>query len=158
MAIHTATVLWQRGDQVFTDRQYVRAHEWRFDGGVTVVGSSAPGVLKPPLSREDAVDPEEALIAAVSSCHMLFFLEFAAKGGFRIDRYEDAAEGVLEKNEAGRFWISKVTLQPTITWSGPKKPNREDIATLHEKSHDHCFIANSLKGEVTIADIHPRFV
>src|ERR1700745_2603041 len=99
---YTATVLWTRGDAPFTDRAYSRGHVWRFDGGVEVPGSSSPLSVKLPLSRADAVDPEEALVASVSSCHMLFFLDFAAKSGFVVDKYEDAAVGVMTKNEHGK--------------------------------------------------------
>lgn len=155
--IYTATVVWQRGEQPFTDRKYARAHELRFDGGVTVIGSSAPGVVRPPLSREDAVDPEEGLVAALGSCHMLFFLDLAARAGFRIDTYDCQAEGLLDKGADGRTWITKVTLKPAITWSGDKRPSAEDVAGLHHKAHDLCYIANSLKGEVVIADVPPRF-
>ncbi len=155
--LYTAEVVWRRGEQPFTDRKYSRAHELRFDGGTVVPGSSAPAVVKPPLSRVDAVDPEEAVVAALASCHMLFFLDLAARAGFRIDAYEDAAEGLLEKAADGRTWLTRITLKPAITWSGDKRPGADDIAALHEKAHDLCYIANSLKGEVVIADVPPKF-
>jgi organic hydroperoxide reductase OsmC/OhrA len=156
--VYTANVVWSRGDQVYTDRKYSRGHAWRFDGGVEVPGSSSPLVVKPPLSREDAVDPEEAFVAALASCHMLFFLDFAARAGFRVDRYDDAAEGEMGKGADGKVFVAKVTLKPAITWSGAKTPTAAEIADLHHKSHDHCFIANSVKSEVVIADVPPRFV
>ena len=153
---YKATMLWQRGEQPFTDRKYSRGHDWIFDG-LTVPGSSAPGVVKVPLSRVDAVDPEEALVAALASCHMLFFLDFAAKEGFRIDAYRDSAVGVMGKTAAGKVAMTKVTLAPQITFSGDKRPTAADIARLHHRSHEECFIANSFTGEVAIAEVAPIF-
>ena len=150
MAIYTATVAWKRGDQNFADGQYSRAHEIRFDGGTVVPGSSSPHVVKLPMSREDAVDPEEMLVASLSMCHMLFVLDFGRRAGFIIDSYIDAAEGVFGKDERGRLAITKVTLRPRIEWSGQKRPSAPDIAELHHKSHEACFIANSFRGEVAI--------
>ena len=154
---YTATALWQRGDQVFTDRRYSRAHELKFDGGVTVPASSSPQVVKLPLSRADAVDPEETLIAALASCHMLFFLDFASRAGLRIDEYRDDAVGVMGKNEAGKEALVKITLSPRIVFSGDKKPTPAEIAELHHKSHEHCYIANTIRSEVVIAEIAPVF-
>lgn len=154
--IYTATVDWQRGNQNFADNKYSRAHTWSFDGGVTVAASSAPNALPPPLSREDAVDPEEALVASASACHMLFFLALAAKKGFTIDRYRDKAVGEMTKNERGKLFVSKVTLDPEITFSGPKQPTAEDIAALHHRAHDECYIANSIRAEVVIASLPPH--
>lgn len=156
--VYTADILWQRGEQPFTDRKYSRGHTWHFDGGVTVPGSSSPLVVKPPLSREDAVDPEEAFAAALASCHMLFFLDYASRAGFRIDRYEDNAAAEMGKDETGKVYVAKVTLKPRIVWSGDKKPAAADIADLHHKSHAVCFIANSVRSEVVIADVAPVFV
>lgn len=153
---YTATILWQRGQETFTDRKYSRAHEWRFDG-LTVPGSSAPSVVKLPLSREDAVDPEEALIASLSSCHMLFFLDFAAKEGFRIDEYRDDAVGEMGKTDSGRTMMAKITLSPHIVFSGDKRPTAADILRLHQVAHEHCYIGNSLKTQVVIAEIAPAF-
>lgn len=153
---YTATIRWQRGAQPFTDRKYSRAHDWQFDG-LTVPGSSAPAVVKVPLSREDAVDPEEALVASLSSCHMLFFLEFAARHGFRIDEYRDDAVGQMGKNPAGKVMMSKVTLNPHILFSGDKRPTPDDIANLHHRAHDECYIANSVRSEVVIAIVPPEF-
>jgi organic hydroperoxide reductase OsmC/OhrA len=107
--------------------------------------------VRPPFSREDAVDPEEAFVAALSSCHMLFFLAFAAKAGFVVDSYEDRALGVMTKNEKGKLFVSKVTLDPRIAFSGNKRPSQEDIAALHHRSHEECFIANSVRAEVVVA-------
>ena len=150
MTAHTATVSWSRGDQTFTDRKYSRAHLVSFDGGVSIAGSSSPSVVKLPLSREDAADPEEMLVASLSMCHMLFFLDFAARAGFVLDSYVDTAEGVMGRDERGRIAVTKVTLKPALVWSGDKRPTAADIAELHHKSHDACFIANSFRGEIAI--------
>jgi organic hydroperoxide reductase OsmC/OhrA len=148
---YTATVTWERGDAVFSDGQYSRAHEIEFDGGVTVAGSSSPHVVKLPLSREDAVDPEEMLVASLSTCHMLFVLDFARRAGFVIDTYIDQAEGVMGKDERGRMAVTQVRLNPYIEWSGDKQPTPEEIRELHHKSHEACFIANSFRGDIAIA-------
>lgn len=147
---YTATVAWSRGDAVFTDGRYSRAHELRFDGGTVVPGSSAPSVVRVPFSREDAVDPEEALVASASACHMLFFLDFARRAGFRVDSYVDAAEAVMTPNAAGKLYVSKITLRPLVVFSGDKMPGQDEIADLHHRSHLDCFIANSLKAEIAI--------
>ena len=150
MGTYTATVAWKRGDQVFTDGKYSRGHAWRFDGGVEVPASSSPHVVKPPLSPLDAVDPEEAFVASLSSCHMLFFLDFARRAGFRVDAYEDNAEGMLAKDGEGRMAMTVVTLHPKVVFSGGKQPTPEDLDHLHHESHEACFIANSVKSEVRI--------
>jgi len=150
MHTYTATVSWSRGEQAFTDGKYSRAHRWRFDGGVDVPASSSPLVVRPPLSDEAAVDPEEAFVAALSSCHMLFFIDFARRAGFRIDRYEDQAEGVMAEDAEGRTAITVVTLRPAIAFSGERLPTAEEIDALHHKSHEACFIANSVRSEVRI--------
>ena len=148
-----ATVSWTRGTQVYTDGMYSRAHVWRFDGGVEVPGSPSPHVVKPPLSDPSAVDPEEAFVASLSSCHMLFFLDLARRAGFRIDSYEDKAEGVLAKGSDGRMAMTVVTLHPRVVFSGEKMPAPEDIDRLHHRSHEECFIANSVKSEVRIEPV-----
>src|ERR1700745_3051566 len=148
---YTAQVVWTRDGAVFTDNRYSRGHVWRFDGGVEVPASSSPLSVKLPLSRADAVDPEEALVAAVASCHMLFFLGFAAKAGFVVDKYEDAAVGVMTKNEHGKLFISKVTLTPAITFRGAKRPLAEEFNALHHHSHEECYLANSVRAEVVVA-------
>ena len=146
--MHTATVTWERGDQAFLDNRYSRRHVIRFDGGAQVPGSSSPHVLKPPLSDPSAVDPEEMFVASLSSCHMLWFLSLAAKKRWRVDRYEDEAEGVMEKNADGRVAITRVTLRPAVEFSGDKIPSREEIAQLHHEAHEECFIASSVKSDV----------
>lgn len=150
MSTHTATILWERAGAVFTDGKYSRAHLIAFDGGVSIAGSPSPRVVRPPLSKEDAADPEELLVAALSNCHMLWFLDFARRAGFVVDRYEDRAEGVLAKDERGRMSVTRVALRPAIQWSGDKRPTSEEIADLHHKSHEACFIANSFRGEVVV--------
>jgi organic hydroperoxide reductase OsmC/OhrA len=150
MSTYTATLTWKRGEQPFSDGKYSRAHEIAFDGGVRMPCSSSPHVVRLPMSREDAVDPEEMLVASLSSCHALFFLDFSRRAGFVIDSYVDAAEGVLEKDAQGRMAITKVTLKPKIAWSGDKRPSAEEVAELHHKSHEACYIANSFNGEVMV--------
>jgi organic hydroperoxide reductase OsmC/OhrA len=155
--LYAATVRWERGAQPFTDGRYSRGHVWRFDGGVEVPGSSSPLVVRAPLSKPDAVDPEEAFVASLSSCHMLFFLDFARRAGFRIDLYEDAAEGVMGKNAAGKEYVATVTLKPAVVWSGDERPSEAEIGALHHRAHEECFIANSVRTEIVIAAPPPRF-
>ena len=148
MSIYTAQVLWERGNARFLDNRYSRRHLLRFDGGTEVVGSSSPQVVPVPLSDSAAVDPEEAFVASLSSCHMLWFLSLAVKQGFCVDRYLDTAEGVMEKNADGRYFISRVTLRPDVTFSGDRIPTREQTEALHHKAHEECFIANSVLTQV----------
>lgn len=150
MARHTATIRWTRGEQPFVDNRYSRAHTWTFDGGAVVPGSSSPHVVPVPGSDPHAVDPEEAFVAALSSCHMLTFLYVAAKQGYVIDAYADEAVGVMSKNERGRMWVSKVTLAPAITFAGEKRPTQAQFDELHHLAHDECYIANSVKSEVVV--------
>ena len=148
---YEARVTWARpSDAKFTDNRYSRAHEWSFDGGITVRASSSPSVVPLPLSAADAVDPEEALVASASSCHMLYFLFFAAKKGFVVDRYEDQAFGVLEKNEAGKMFMKTITLRPQVTFSGDRTPSTDEMNALHHSAHEECFIATSLKSEILV--------
>lgn len=147
---YEARIAWQRGGAVFTDQRYSRGHEWSFDGGVTVPASSSPLTVKAPYSVAQAVDPEEALVAAASSCHMLWFLSLAAQRGFVVDRYSDEAFGVMEKNAAGKLAFTRITLRPRIEFGGSKQPSARDLAALHHAAHEECFIANSLKCEVVV--------
>jgi organic hydroperoxide reductase OsmC/OhrA len=147
---YRAEIVWTRDGAVFTDNRYSRGHVWRFDG-VEVPASSSPLSVRLPLSRADAVDPEEACVAALSSCHMLFFLSFAAKAGFVVDKYEDAAVGVMSKNEQGKLFVSKVTLNPAVAFSGPKRPSPEELDALHDHAHEECYIANSMRSEIVVA-------
>ncbi len=154
MSTYKAEILWQRGEQPFLDKRYSRKHLLRFDGGIEVAGSSAPAAVPPPLSAVDAIDPEEMLVASLSSCHMLFFLAFAAKHGFRVDEYRDEAVGVLEKNAEGKTAITVVTLRPAVTFSGDKLPTRDELDHLHHESHEQCYIANSVKGDVRVEPVY----
>ena len=148
---YKATVSWKRGsEEAFTDGKFSRAHEWAFDGGVKVPASSSPLSVKVPLSRADAVDPEEALVAALSSCHMLTFLYLAYRQGFVVDSYDDDAIGVMTKNERGKLFVSKVTLRPAIAFSGAKQPSAAELAQLHHHAHEECYIANSVLTEVVV--------
>lgn len=150
MGEYVATVEWVRGDQPFADNKYSRAHDWRFDGGAVVRGSSAPGSVPVPMSDPTAVDPEEAVVAAASSCHMLFFLGYAAKAGFTVDHYVDEAVAVMGRDERGKVGITAITLRPRITFSGDVLPDAAAIADLHHRSHEHCYVANSLRATVMI--------
>lgn len=149
MGVYTATVEWSRGDQPFIDNRYSRAHDWRFDGGAVVRGSSAPDSVPPPLSDPAAVDPEEALTAAVSSCHMLFFLAYAARAGLVVESYRDAAEAVLERDDRGRTSITRVTLRPAARFAGPG-PDSAALEALHHRAHEACYIANSIRARVVV--------
>jgi organic hydroperoxide reductase OsmC/OhrA len=150
---YTATVRWERGEASFADNRYSREHVWLFDGGTQVPASPAAANVPPGCARADAVDPEEAFVAAISSCHMLFFLAFAGKRGFVPDSYEDNALGVMTKNERGKLFVSRVTLDPRIEFPGPKAPSPDEIAELHHRAHEECYIANSVRTEVTIAGL-----
>ncbi len=148
MAAYTATILWERGAaEPFTDNRYGRGHSWSFDGGVSVRASSSPHVV-PRYSDPSGIDPEEAFVASLSSCHMLTFLYLVAKRGFVVNRYEDVAEGVMAKNANGRMWVAKVVLRPRIVWEG-NGPDAKTAAELHHLAHDECFIANSVRTEVS---------
>jgi organic hydroperoxide reductase OsmC/OhrA len=144
-----ATIAWERGAQAFTDRRYSRAHEWRFDGGAVVAASSSPAIVPLPMSDAAAVDPEEALVAATSSCHMLFFLDLASRAGFTVDRYLDAACGTMAANELGKLAMTRIALRPRVTFAGAA-PDAQALADLHERAHAACFIANSLRAEVVV--------
>ncbi len=147
MSEHHATVHWNRDGRSFTQKEYSRDHVWKFVGGSEVRASAAPQYL----GDAALVDPEEAFVASISSCHMLTFLALAARDGFVIDDYRDDAVGELARNEQKRMAITRVTLNPTITW-GSEPPNAEQLATLHENAHKHCFIANSVSTEIVVAD------
>lgn len=150
MSTYTAAISWSRNGQMFTDNRYKRAHLWKFDGGETVRASSSPQVVPVPLSDESAVDPEEAFIASLSSCHMLWFLSIAAKRGFIIDDYKDRAEGLMEKDENGNPAITKVTLRPDVTYAKDSTPTEEEESEMHQQAHEKCFIANSVKTKITV--------
>jgi len=151
MSTYTATIRWTRKDDGdFTKGQYSRAHSWEFDGGVTVPASPSPQVVPAPWSDLNAVDPEEAFVASLSSCHMLFFIDFARRAGLVVDGYTDEAEGVLEKRADGKMAMTRVTLRPRIQWGDGQTPDGATIAALHDRAHEACFIANSVNTEVTV--------
>jgi organic hydroperoxide reductase OsmC/OhrA len=150
MSEHKATISWHRTGPDFLKGKYSREHTWRFDGGVSVQASASPSVVPAPYSNPAGVDPEEAFVAAVSSCHMLSFLYVASRQGFQVDSYIDEAVGVMSKNERGVPWVSSVTLHPQIVYSGDKRPTPADEEHLHHLAHEQCFIANSIKTEVTV--------
>jgi organic hydroperoxide reductase OsmC/OhrA len=150
---YQALIHWARGDAVFTDNRYSRAHTWRFDGGTEVAASSSPSVVRTPYSVEAAVDPEEAFVAALSSCHMLWFLHLAAQGGWSVDDYRDAATGVMGKNAEGRMAMLRVTLRPQVAFAGAHRPDQAALAALHHGAHEACFIANSVKTAVQVEPI-----
>ena len=149
MSEYFATVSWKRGDDAFVDRRYSRAHEWSFDGGLTVPAGPSPHIVPEPWGNPAGVDPEEAFVASLSSCHMLFFVDFARRAGFVVDSYVDEAEGVLKKRGDGKMWMSRVTLRPRVAWGG-EAPDEATVADLHHRAHEACFIANSVNSEVTI--------
>lgn len=150
MSLHTCTVEWLRGTQPFTDLKYSRAHAMRFDGGAVVPGSSSPHSVKLPWSDPAAVDPEEAFVASVASCHMLWFLSLAAERGYVVDSYTDAAQATLGRIEADRHGITQVTLRPQVVFSGAKQPDDAAFDALHHAAHQRCYIANSIRGEVRV--------
>ena len=151
MTTYTATVRWTRDPSTdFAKGQYSRAHEWAFDGGAVVPASPSPHVVPAPWSDQAGVDPEEAFVASLSSCHMLFFVDFARRAGFVVDEYVDEAEGVLKKRADGKMAMTRVTLRPRVTWGGDP-PDEATIAGLHHRAHEECFIANSVTADVTVA-------
>lgn len=149
MAEYSATISWARGDARFSDNKYSRAHDWRFDGGAVVPASSSPHVVPQPFSDPKGVDPEEAFVASLSSCHMLWFLSLAAKAGLVVDSYVDEAVGVMARNSEGKLAMTKVTLRPRVAYAGAA-PSAEAEARLHHDAHEACFIASSVKTEVRV--------
>ena len=148
MTHYTAETLWLRNDGDFLGNRYSRRHLLRFDSGLEVPGSSSPHVVPLPMSDASALDPEEAFVSSLSSCHMLWFLSIAGKRKFCVDRYFDTASGVMEKNADGKMAMTVVTLRPDVVFSGERQPGREELAQLHHDAHEACFIANSVKTEV----------
>jgi organic hydroperoxide reductase OsmC/OhrA len=150
MSTYTATIRWTRDPETdFARGQYSRGHSWSFDGGITLAASASPHIVPAPWSNADAVDPEEAFVASLASCHMLFFVDFARRAGLVIDSYTDEAEGTLDKRDDGKMWMSKVVMRPKIDWGGDA-PDEATIADLHHRAHDACFIANSVTTKVTV--------
>jgi organic hydroperoxide reductase OsmC/OhrA len=150
MSEHSAAVRWQRGADAFAQGRYSRAHEWRFDGGTAVPASASPSVVRAPWSDPAGVDPEEAFVASIASCHMLWFLSLAAEAGFVVDSYEDDAIGRMSRIAAGRHAITEVVLRPRIAFSGERTPDAAGVAALHEEAHARCFIANSVRCAIRI--------
>jgi len=150
MAQHTASIAWDRNGAVFSDGKYSRGHTWKFDGGIEVPASSAPDVVKPPLSVVEAIDPEEAVVAAVASCHMLWFLALAKKGGFIVDSYRDEPSGEMGKNAEGKTALITITLRPRVAFGGEKRPTEDEFASLQREAHEQCYVANLLKSEVRV--------
>ncbi len=148
MGKHVATIDWSSDGQ-FASGRYSRRHEWRFDGGVVVPGSSSPDVVRVPMSDPAAVDPEEALVAAAASCHLLTFLWAAQKAGFEVESYRDDAEGTMGAVAPGRMAVTRIVLRPRIVFAGPA-PAADVLARLHHEAHEQCFIANSLRSEVVV--------
>lgn len=151
---YTVKILWKKGlNEAFTDNKYSRAHKWTFDGGIEVPASSSPHAVPLPMSAEAAVDPEEAFVASLSSCHMLWFLSLAVEKQFVVESYEDNAEGVLGKNVDGKLAMIKVTLRPKIEFGGDDIPTREQISKLHHLAHERCFIASSVKTNINVETV-----
>jgi organic hydroperoxide reductase OsmC/OhrA len=148
MAEYKSVVIWSRDGAAFTDNRYSRGHRWLFDGGVEVPASSSPQVVPLPLSVAAAVDPEEAFVASLSSCHMLWFLSIAAKRGFLVDGYRDEAVGVMAKDPSGKQAMTRVTLRPEVRFGGAKRPSADEVVAMHHEAHEHCFIARSVKTDV----------
>jgi len=148
MATYQADIRWTRGDQDFLSNRYSRRHVIRFDGGIEVPGSSSPHVVPVPLSDPAAVDPEEAFVASIASCHMLWFLAIAVKRQYTVDRYTDSAVGVMGKNSAGKEYVARVMLRPEVAFSGDRFPDAEELRALHHRAHEECFSANSVLTEI----------
>jgi organic hydroperoxide reductase OsmC/OhrA len=146
MSDHRATIHWRRETPDFATESYNRDHDWTFDAGVTIRASATPAYR----GNEQCVDPEEAFVASIASCHMLTFLAIASKRHHVVDDYHDDAVGVLEKNAQGRLAITRVTLRPRVSFGGAKPPTHEEIRQLHDQAHHACFIANSVKTEVVV--------
>jgi len=149
MSEHTATIRWQRNDDEFLRSRYSRRHEWHFDGGAVVPASASPSVVRAPWSDPAGVDPEEAFVASIASCHMLWFLSLAADKGFVVESYDDHAVGTMGRT-GGVEWVTDVALRPRIVFGGNDKPDAAAIAALHDDAHRHCFIANSVKTNIRI--------
>lgn len=150
MSLHHATIAWTLDDGDFLQRRYSRVHAITLGGGLEILGSPSPSVVAPPWSRADAMDPEAAFTAALSACHMLWFLDLAAHAGFVVSSYRDAAQGTLGRVAPGKMGMTRVALRPVIVFAGDHRPTPNDIADLHHKAHAACFIANSVTTDVVI--------
>ena len=148
MAEHTARIEWRRGGANFLDNRYSRSHSWFFDGGIEVSASSSPHLVPVPMSEPDAVDPEEAFVASLSSCHMLWFLSIAARRGFVVETYRDSALGIMGKDASGKTSITRVELAPETAFSEGGRPSMAELEAMHDAAHESCYIANSVKTEI----------
>ena len=144
-----ATINWKSDGTAFTDGRYSRAHNWIFDCGIELKATASPHVVPLPYSQTDAVDPEEAFVASLASCHMLTFLHVASKKKFKVTGYVDEAIGYLEKNECGKPWVARVLLRPRITFEGTA-PTAAELEAIHHVAHEECYIANSVKTDVKV--------
>jgi organic hydroperoxide reductase OsmC/OhrA len=155
MAEHKAMIRWASSEdgEAFLKGRFSRAHTWTFDGGLTVPASAAPSVIPAPFSDPAGVDPEEAYVAAIASCHMMSFLYVAMRAGFVVERYEDDAVGAMRKNERGAIWVGAVTLRPRIDFGAGTRPTPAEVEQLHHRAHEQCFIANSVKTEITVEPV-----
>jgi organic hydroperoxide reductase OsmC/OhrA len=149
MSKHVARVVWQAGETPHREATYTRQHVWQFDGGLSVLASASPQRVRTPMSNEAAVDPEEAFVAAIASCHMLWFLDFARRAGFELERYLDDALGTLVEDTHGRWAFQEVVLRPALRWVG-QEPSAEELERLHHQAHEACFLANSVRFPVRI--------
>lgn len=150
MSSHVAVVEWTRNGAPFTDNRYSRAHQWTFDGGASVPASSSPHVVRVPLSDPANVDPEEAYVAALSSCHMLWLLGLAASAGYVVDSYSDHGEGYMTRAADGGEWMSSLELRPVVVFSGSKVPDAAAVEQLHHRAHEKCFLARSVRTDIRI--------
>ncbi len=150
MHVIAARIEWSRSDDSFEDGTYSRKHVWKFDGGIEVPASSSPEIVPVPYSDSQSVDPEEAFVAALSSCHMLWFLSIACREGYVVNGYFDDAKGQMTRGPDGKMSMSLVTLMPTITWAAEEAPTDGKIDEIHRRAHEECFVANSVKTEVRI--------
>ena len=149
MSLHTVSIIWSRQGQTFVDGQYSRAHRWTFDGGIDVQASASPSIVKLPLSAAEAVDPEEAFVASLASCHMLWFLDLASKSGLLVDSYEDDAEGTMGRNDKGKLAMLQIALRPFVRFLG-HQPSPDVIGDIHHRAHQECFLARSVRCEVLV--------
>jgi len=151
MSEHRARVIWKNtAGPDFVKGRYSREHTWTFDGGFSMPASPSPEVVRAPWSNPAYVDPEEAFVASIASCHFLTFVYLAGRGGFQVDAYEDEAVGTMQKNERGTPWVARVVLTPNVTYGGTKVPTAEEEAHLHHLAHEQCFISNSVKTEIVV--------
>lgn len=153
MAEHLAVIAWRRAGPDFATGGYSREHTWTFDGGLTVPASPAPSVVAAPWSNPAGIDPEEAFVAAIASCHMLTFLWLASRAGWVVDRYDDRAVGMMTRNERGIPWVNAVTLYPQVVFGGDRQPGAGAETELHHEAHQQCVIANSVRTAITVATL-----